>query len=45
MKYIKIYEDFHTDLDSLCEKYGIKNYTIKVSQLMSMVMLTSLIRS
>jgi hypothetical protein len=29
MKYIKIYEDFRTDLDSLCEKYGIKNYTIK----------------
>lgn len=28
MKYIKIYEDFHTDLDKLCEEYGITNYTI-----------------
>jgi hypothetical protein len=27
MKYLKIYEDFN-DIDSICKKYGIRNYTI-----------------
>jgi len=27
MKYIKLYESFE-DIDTICEKYGIKNYTI-----------------